>query len=313
MVGLYTFTPVPIVPTRDGARSAGTRVWTTIIVSAFCRTALGCTPARARMLTVAHQGDDVDGVLRLRLPRLKDSGLRILALSAHEQCGASSRSVGWQLVWHSVPSLTRCPHETPITIEGYQILSGDFHCHAFVGDGGIAPWMLQRHATHVGLDVIAITNHNQTLAGRLGRAAAQPSGPLVLVGEEITGRDYHLIGVGIERPVNWDQPARGAIADVHAQGGVAIAAHPMHGFDGYDPVALADLDGVEVAYRDSLSSTMALQFVEFYQRTLAQNQAVAAIGSSDFHTSGPMGLCRTYLFVRERSEAGVIQANPRRA
>jgi hypothetical protein len=131
---------------------------------------------------------------------------------------------------------------------------------------------------------------------------------LVLVGEEITGRDYHLIGVGIERPVNWDQPARGAIADVHAQGGVAIAAHPMHGFDGYDPVALADLDGVEVAYRDSLSSTMALQFVEFYQRTLAQNQAVAAIGSSDFHTSGPMGLCRTYLFVRERSEAGVIQA-----
>jgi predicted metal-dependent phosphoesterase TrpH len=200
------------------------------------------------------------------------------------------------------------PPRDPITIEGYQILSGDFHVHAFVGDGGIAPWMLQRHATHVGLDVIAITNHNQTLAGRLGRAAAQPSGPLVLVGEEITGRDYHLIGVGIERPVNWDQPARGAIADVHAQGGVAIAAHPMHGFDGYDPVALADLDGVEVAYRDSLSSTMALQFVEFYQRTLAQNQAVAAIGSSDFHTSGPMGLCRTYLFVRERSEAGVIQA-----
>jgi len=200
------------------------------------------------------------------------------------------------------------PPRDPITIEGYQILSGDFHVHAFVGDGGIAPWMLQRHATHVGLDVIAITNHNQTLAGRLGRAAAQPSGPLVLVGEEITGRDYHLIGVGIGRPVDWDQPARGAIADVHAQGGVAIAAHPMHGFDGYDPVALADLDGVEVAYRDSLSSTMALQFVEFYQRTLAQNQAVAAIGSSDFHTSGPMGLCRTYLFVRERSEAGVIQA-----
>jgi hypothetical protein len=69
--------------------------------------------------------------------------------------------------------------------------------------------------------VIAITNHNQTLAGRLGQAAAQPSGPLVLVGEEITGRDYHLIGVGIERPVNWDQPARG-IADVHAQSGVAM-------------------------------------------------------------------------------------------
>ena len=225
------------------------------------------------------------------------SGARILAV-----CGLAA-GLAMGALTDTVP-----PHDA-ITIEGYQILSGDFHVHAFVGDGGIPPWMLQRHATHVGLDVIAITNHNQTLAGRLGRAAAQPSTwPLVLVGEEITGRDYHLIGVGIERPVNWDQPARGAIADVHAQGGVAIAAHPMHGFNGYDPVALADLDGVEVAHRDALSPTMGLQFEEFYQRTLARNPEVAAIGSSDFHTSGPLGLCRTYLFVRERSEAGVLQA-----
>jgi hypothetical protein len=130
----------------------------------------------------------------------------------------------------------RTPSREPITIEGYQVLSGDFHVHAFVGDGGIAPWMLQRHAARVGLDVIAITNHNQTTAGRLGRWAAEgSSGPLVLVGEEITGRNFHLIGVGIEQPVNWNQPARDAIADVHTQGGVAIAAHPLPGFaEGYD-------------------------------------------------------------------------------
>jgi hypothetical protein len=41
---------------------------------------------------------------------------------------------------------------------------------------------------------------------------------------------------------------------------------------------------------------------------LTKNPEVAAIGSSDFHTSGPMGLCRTYLLVRERSKAGVIDA-----
>ncbi len=198
------------------------------------------------------------------------------------------------------------PVREPITIDGYQVLSGDFHVHAFVGDGGIAPWMLQDHAAHLGLDVIAITNHNQTLAGRLGRSSAERSnGPIVLVGEEITGRNFHLIGIGIERPVNWDQPARGAIADVHAQGGLAIAAHPMHGFDGYDPEALADLDGVEVPTR---AAEMSKQFDEFYQRALARNPKIAAIGSSDFHTSGPMGLCRTYLLVRERSQAGVMDA-----
>jgi predicted metal-dependent phosphoesterase TrpH len=202
------------------------------------------------------------------------------------------------------------PRREPIAVDGYEVLSGDFHVHAFVGDGGLAPWMLQRHAERVGLDVIAITNHNQTLAARLGRWAARRSeGPMIIVGEEITGRDFHLIAVGIEHPVDWNQPARTAIADIHAQGGVAIAAHPLQGFaEGYDAEALADLDGLEAAHPDALASTIAPQFEEFYQRTLARNPEVAAIGSSDFHTVGPMALCRTYLLVRERSEAGVIDA-----
>ena len=159
------------------------------------------------------------------------NGARILAV-----CGLA--------VGVTVSTLTDTkPSREPITVDGYQVLSGDFHIHAFVGDGGIAPWMMQDNAAHLGLDVIAITNHNQTLAGRLGRSSAESStGPIVLVGEEITGRNFHLIGVGIERAVNWDQPARGAIADVHAQGGLAIAAHPMHGFDGYDPEGLAELE-----------------------------------------------------------------------
>jgi hypothetical protein len=202
------------------------------------------------------------------------------------------------------------PAREPVRAGGYEILAGDFHVHAFVGDGGLAPWVLQRQAARVGLDVIAITNHNQTLAGRLGRkAAARSTGPMVIVGEEITGRDFHLIAVGIEQPVTWDQPVSDAIDQVHSQGGVAIAAHPFYGFvEGYDRNALAHLDGVEVAHSDSLKSEMGLQLEEFYRRTLAENPGVAAIGSSDFHTSGPLGLCRTLLFVRERSQAGVLEA-----
>jgi len=202
------------------------------------------------------------------------------------------------------------PTRAPITVDGYQVLSGDFHVHAFVGDGGIAPWMMQRQAARAGLDVIAITNHNQTLSARLGRWAARRSkGPLVVVGEEITGRDFHLIAVGIDRPVDWDQPARQAIAAVHAQGGVAIAAHPMHGFaEGYDDAALAALDGLEAAHPDSLAPAVGRQFEEFWERTLARNAEVAAIGSSDFHMNGIMGGCRTYMLVRERSAAGVVDA-----
>ena len=199
---------------------------------------------------------------------------------------------------------------SPIQVDGYEILSGDFHVHAFLGDGGLAPWVLQYQAARAGLDVITITNHNQTLAGRIGRwASRRSSGPMLIAGEEITGTDFHLIAVGIERAVDWKQPARDAIDQVHAQGGVAIAAHPLRGFsEGYDERALRELDGLEAAHPDALQAVTRLQFEEFYNRTTALNTNVAAIGSSDFHMEGPLGLCRTYLFVRERSQAGVVDA-----
>jgi predicted metal-dependent phosphoesterase TrpH len=201
------------------------------------------------------------------------------------------------------------PSRQPVRVEGYDILSGDFHVHAFVGDGGLAPWVMQRQAARVGLDVIAVTNHNQTLAGRIGRWSSSGSeGPMILVGEEITGRDYHLIAVGIERAVNWDQPSAAAIDQVHAQGGVAIAAHPLRMFQGYDARALTSLDGLEAAHPDRLDGDLGVQFAEFYQRAIALNPEIAAIGSSDFHTTGPLGRCRSYLFVRERSASGVLDA-----
>jgi predicted metal-dependent phosphoesterase TrpH len=198
----------------------------------------------------------------------------------------------------------------PLRVDGFDVLAGDFHVHAFVGDGGLAPWSLQHHAARAGLDVIAITNHNQTLAGRIGRwAASRSDGPIVMPGEEVTGRNFHLVAVGIEQAVDWDQPVSAAIDQIHAQGGVAIAAHPMHGFaEGYDARALAGLDGLEAAHPDVLHSPLTPQFEEFYQRALAVNPGVAAIGSSDFHTNGPLGWCRTYLLVRERNAAGVVDA-----
>ena len=33
------------------------------------------------------------------------------------------------------------PSREPLMVDGYEVLSGDFHVHAFVGDGGISPWM----------------------------------------------------------------------------------------------------------------------------------------------------------------------------
>jgi hypothetical protein len=55
MIGVSTFSPVPIPLAVEVLSLLVPGVWTTMIVFAFCRTALGCTPVRARVLTAAHQ------------------------------------------------------------------------------------------------------------------------------------------------------------------------------------------------------------------------------------------------------------------
>jgi len=55
MIGLYTFTPITLDLNGQILSLLAPAVWTTTIVFAFCRTALGCSPVHARLLTAAHQ------------------------------------------------------------------------------------------------------------------------------------------------------------------------------------------------------------------------------------------------------------------
>jgi len=192
----------------------------------------------------------------------------------------------------------------------YWILAGDFHVHGAPGDGTLLPWELRREARRAGLDVIAVTNHNTTFAARFAhwwsRSFAGPF-PIVMVGQEITNPDYHMAAVGITDSVDWRQPAAEAILDVHGQGGVAIAAHPgLKYAAGYDDRALALLDGAEAA--NDVDPLALEEYARFRRRAQAVNADLAAIGSSDFHATPMLARARTYLIVREQTEAGVLEA-----
>jgi hypothetical protein len=203
----------------------------------------------------------------------------------------------------------RVPSRSPRRTGQYVILEGDFHVHAFPGDGALAPWTLRDAAAREGLDVFAVTNHNRTFTARFAQwIAARWNGPIMIAGQEITNPAYHLIAVGVEHTVNADQPAKDAIADVHAQGGVAIAAHPLPKFHGYDDDAtVAALDGTEAAHPvDNVSSQQL--FADFFERVRRLKPTIAPIGSSDFHVSPQLAGCRTFVFAREATVAGVIDA-----
>ena len=203
------------------------------------------------------------------------------------------------------------PEADPPRDGSFLLLAGDFHVHGFPGDGALPAWELRNEAKRRGLDVIALTNHNQRLAGRIGRWMARGTAtPLVLRAEEITGAHYHIAALGIEDTISGTLKAAEAVAAVHAQGGAAIAAHPVKLFwSGWDLEARRTIDGAEVAHPQVIGDPVSrAEMIEFFRSARQLNPTLAPIGSTDYHFRQPLGVCRTYVFAREYSEAGVVEA-----
>lgn len=226
------------------------------------------------------------------------------------------RAIAWTIVAAAVLlslASESAPPRSPATSGGYLVLAGDFHVHSFPGDGLLPPWDLAREARRRDLDVIALTNHNSMLSWRVAQrlsALTGSPGAMVLPGEELTAVGYHLAAVGVDRTVEWRQPAAAAAAAVHARGGVAIAAHPGRREQRrFDDAALDALDGVEVAHPAiHVWEEDRRDFAAFYDRAVRRHPGIAAIGSTDFHHFAPLGLCRTYLLVKTATAAGVLDA-----
>jgi hypothetical protein len=199
-------------------------------------------------------------------------------------------------------------HESPPRIAGdYRVLKADFHVHMFPGDGSyLSPCDMALDAKRRHLDVVALTPHNLVWTAKLGAwCAKQFGGPLVLVGQEVVTPLFHMLAVGIEAPIDWRNSPRDVIAAIHAQGGVAIAAHPSrYTWSGYDTQALSSLDASEVWRGDCV---IQMQSCEEY-RAFAKLGHFAAVGDSDLHNAAPLGIFYTYVFVREISQQGVLDA-----
>jgi predicted metal-dependent phosphoesterase TrpH len=196
----------------------------------------------------------------------------------------------------------------PLRLGGYLVLAVDFHTHSSMwSDGTLTPWGLVLEAERQGLDAIAITGHNEVFDGQLGRGFSERvGGPIVIAGEEILAEGrYHMIAAGISKRVSFRQSAASAIDEIHRQGGIAIAAHPYAAFaTGYDNAAMERLDGAEICHPGVYSLENGQRDLERF----AGRASLAAIGSSDFHGLGVMGLCRTYVFATDNRARAIIEA-----
>ena len=105
----------------------------------------------------------------------------------------------------------------------------DLHVHTLASDGVSGVEEVLAAAVAAKLTVIAITDHERIDAAMVAqRIAREQELPLhVVVGEEVTTRNGHLVGLFLTRRIRPWGRMRDAVAAIHDQGGIAIIAHPL--------------------------------------------------------------------------------------
>jgi len=178
----------------------------------------------------------------------------------------------------------------------------DLHIHTIYSYDGTTtvPAVLTR-AKQIGLDVIAITDHDE-IAGSLKALELAPNyGVEVIPAIEIKTAEGDLLALNITQKVTRDLPLIETILKVGELGGFCIAPHPMAGGFGMKSLsaysilrALRNPDVVRVLIGiETYNATAIDKMSNRYARVLGNRLNLAQTASSDAHVVEAIGLGAT--------------------
>ena len=161
----------------------------------------------------------------------------------------------------------------------------DLHVHTTCSDGQPTPEALAERLARSGLAVVAVTDHD-TIEGALRvEEALAGRGPEIVVGSEVSSADGHVLALFVARDVPAGRSAGATIAAIHAQGGLAIAAHPYSLALGVgDLAARLPFDAIEMRNGSPLMGLPNRRAPRRLRRAGA-----ALVGGSDAHVAGAVG------------------------
>ena len=173
-------------------------------------------------------------------------------------------------------------------------LFADFHVHTHHSkDCATEVEEILERASDVGLDVVAVTDHNEVAGGFEALALAERYGVRVIVGEEVKTSEGEVIGLFLQERIAPGLTFAATIAQIKAQGGVVYVPHPfdrLHSVPGSSLLKanLTDVDVIEV-----FNSRIAYPGFNEKAVRFAERHRVPAAAGSDAHVLAGLGTALT--------------------
>ena len=175
----------------------------------------------------------------------------------------------------------------------------DLHMHTIYSyDGTASVSAVLTQARKLGLDVIAITDHDE-IAGSLEALSLAPRyGVDVIPGIEITTSEGDLLALNVTEKVERDLPLIETVLRVGELGGFCIAPHPMANGIGMKSLSAysilralrnMDVDNILIGI-ETYNATTIDRISNRYAQILAEHLDMAQLGNSDAHIVEAIGL-----------------------
>jgi hypothetical protein len=168
----------------------------------------------------------------------------------------------------------------------------DPHCHTLASDGMVTPAELVDAAVAMGVNLIAITDHDTMANAAEVVERGKAAGIGVVPGQEVTTKwpsMTHIVGWFLEKPIPRSMSVLDTVKAIHDQGGLAIVPHPFMPFyfGSMQPNMLLKLienesvDGIEVMFTAPTGARRKRLLDDFIGAH--RDRLGALIGSSDCH------------------------------
>lgn len=190
------------------------------------------------------------------------------------------------------------------------MLSAELHVHSSLSHDGRDPVdLILEQAEAVGLDALAITDHDQIDASLEMVKLAEAYDIIGIPGVEVSTAAGHVIALGVTELVDPGQSFEETVEAIHELGGIAVVPHPFQASRSGvltkidQSVVIEHADAIEV-YNSRLLTGRANRKAERF----ADRHGLPKTAGSDAHVCEMVGQAVTHIDADEPTVEGIIEA-----